>query len=193
MNKKQAIVIILIIVAMTTRFVFIVDGVSVLPNFTAVGAIAIMGATYLKGITKWLIPLALLWISDLILNNLIYSQYFDHFQIFGDPWVYGSFLLVGLFAGVLMKRASWGRLFVTCIGGAVIFYLVTNFAVWAQSTGTYPRDMNGLIMCYEAAIPFFRNTLLGNLFFGFALFGIFELLASRIKGLEPVLIKKPII
>ncbi len=190
MKKKEILIVMLILVAMSTRFLFIVDGESLLPNFTAVGAIAIFGACYLKGFKKWIIPLAVLWISDLILNNIIYGAYYEHFQVLGSMWVYGSFLLIGLVAFRMMQKANWTRLALTSLTAAVLFFLITNFGVWVSATSPYSKDLSGLVQSYVAGIPFFRNTLLGNLFFGFALFGSYEMLASRIKEIEPLILSK---
>ena len=187
MKAKEILILLLIVVAMSTRFVFLIDGESVLPNFTAVGAIAILGAVYLTGIKKWLFPLGVLWASDLILNNVIYHQYFDHFQVFGEIWVYISIGLIGLLAIRIMKKKTWTRLAITSILAGVLFYLITNFGVWLNSSSPYPKDINGLVQCYEAGIPFFRNTLISNLLFSFALFGIYETIAKKASGLKPEL------
>ncbi len=60
---------------------------------------------------------------------------------------------------------------------AVIFYLVTNFSVWAGDP-LYPKTWTGLIACYTAAIPFFRNSLIGDFSFVAALFGGFAALEN---------------
>lgn len=190
MKKKEIIVLLLIIVAMATRFLFIVDGVSIIPNFTAVGAIAILGATHLNGLKKWVLPLVVLWLSDLILNNVVYAQYYDSFQVFGSPWVYGSILLIGLLAYFMMRKPSWGKLALTGLGGAILFFLVTNFGVWISPTSPYAKDIGGLVSSYEMGIPFFRNTLLGNLVFSFALFGAYEYLALKLSDIDAVINKK---
>lgn len=190
MSKKEIIVVLLILFAMASRFLFIVNGESILPNFTALGAIAIFGATLLKGARKWIIPLVVLWVSDLILNNMIYAEYYAHFQIFGNVWVYGSILIIGLIAYKIMQKASWKRLALTSIVAAVLFFLITNAGVWLSATSPYAKDLSGLMQSYIAGIPFFRNTLLGNLFFGFALFGIYEYIAVKMNGLEPFFNKK---
>ncbi len=56
-----------------------------------------------------------------------------------------------------------------------MFYLVTNFAVWTFDS-LYPKTWDGLIACYTAAIPFFRNSLIGDIFFAAVLFGGFAVL-----------------
>jgi len=67
-----------------------------------------------------------------------------------------------------------------------MFYLVTNFAVWAWGA-LYPRTWSGLIACYTAAIPFFRNSLIGDITFVAVLFGGFAVLQRFFVSLrEPL-------
>ena len=62
------------------------------------------------------------------------------------------------------------------LASSVLFFVVTNFGVWATQ-GMYPMSLEGLVACYVAAIPFFQNSLLGNAFYTSVLFGGFALLA----------------
>ena len=66
---------------------------------------------------------------------------------------------------------------------SALFFLVTNFGVWAFGS-LYPMTWDGLIACYVAAVPFFRNTLQGDLFYTLVLFGGFRLLERRFSGLR---------
>ena len=178
-TKGLLLIIGLLTLGISTRFMFIVDGQSMLPNFTALGAIAIFGSNYLKGSMRFVIPFVILWLSDLVLNNVIYSQYYESFQFFGSPWVYSAFLLAILIGIAMMRKPSWSNLFFTAIGTGVVFYLVTNFAVWMSPSSPYLKNAAGLLDCYLAALPFFRNTLLGNVFYSFLLFASFEFFVSR--------------
>ena len=60
------------------------------------------------------------------------------------------------------------------LAGSVLFFVWTNFGVWAF-WNLYPHTLEGLVACYTAAIPFFRNTLLGDVVYSTALFGGFAL------------------
>ena len=124
------IVVLLVIIGISTRFLFLIDGESLLPNFSAVGAVAIFGACYFKGVSKWIIPLAILWVSDLVLNNVFYAQYYEGFQVIGDLWVYLSFIVAGLIAYKIMRKPSWDRLAITGISVGVVFFLISNLGVW---------------------------------------------------------------
>jgi len=192
MNKKEIIVLVLLIIAVTTRFVFIRFGESAIPNFTAIGAMMILGATYLRGWKRWIVPIFIFWLSDLMVNNIVYGQYYDSFQLLGPPWVYVGYILIGLIAYAIMKTPTFGRLLMTCTAGAVVFFLVTNFGSWIHPTSPYTKDIAGLIESYTMGIPFFRNAFLGDLFFGFVLFGLYDVIASRVDSLEPVLFRKSI-
>jgi hypothetical protein len=149
------------------------------PNFTAVGAMALFGGAYFSR-KSWalLVPLLALWLSDILLNNLIYREYYPTFTLAVNPWTYGTFaVLVGLGA-VALKKVTVGSVVVTSLMASVIFFLVTNFGVWLGSP-EYPQNATGLLLCYLAGEPFFWNTLLGDLFYCGLLFGSYELARRR--------------
>ena len=178
-------VIFLIFIGISTRFIFIFSGESWLPNFTALGAIVLFSAAYLKGKNRIIIPFAALWISDMILNNVFYSKYFDSYQLFGDIWVYGAYACMILCAWFLMNRVSWSRVVGSSLLIGIVFYLISNFGVWLSASSPYPKSLVGLIECYAAALPFFRNTLLSNVFYSLLLFGAYEYGLTRIPILRP--------
>ena len=115
------------------------------PNFTPITAIALLSS---KGFTnRWiilLIPMISLFISDLFLGL--------HDSI---PFVYGAFILITLL-GISAEKIKIS----TVLMSSTIFFLVSNFGVWFYN---YPITLDGLISCYTLAIPFFLNTILGDL------------------------------
>ena len=117
------------------------------PNFTPITAIALLSS---KGFTnRWiilLIPMISLFISDLFLGL--------HDSI---PFVYGAFILITLL-GMSAKKIEIS----TVLMSSTIFFLVSNFGVWFYN---YPVTLDGLISCFTLAIPFFINTILGDLFY----------------------------
>lgn len=136
-------------------------------NFSPLGGIALFaGALFLN--RKWLamaIPLATLLISDLALG----------YQI--DLFVYISFALIALLGRGLLNREETPQaapIALSSLAASAIFFLVSNFGVWAQGL-LYPRTLGGLAACYFAAIPFFWNTLMSDLLFTSALFGAWAL------------------
>ena len=137
------------------------------PNFTAIGAISILGGVYFgKNYLAFLVPILSMLISDFLLGfNMTLS-------------VYLSFLImIPLGIGIKNKLSNLSVI-KTSIYASIVFFLITNFSVWIFST-VYPNNIYGLLICYYAGIPFFFNKLLGNIFFSFSLFGIYEIVSKR--------------
>jgi len=130
------------------------------PNFSPIDAMALFSGAYLA--RRWLAfaaPLAAMVISDSVLG------FYDGF------WVtYIAITLVVLLGSVALTRVSALRVGGAAVAGSVLFFLVSNFGTWALS-GMYPLTGAGLVACYVAAIPFFQNTLAGDLFYSGMLFG----------------------
>ena len=145
------------------------------PNFTPVAALALFGgANFVDKRTAFLLPLGTLFLSDLFLGFSALT-----------PVVYGSFALVVCLGLWLRSRRSAHRIAAAAVMGALVFFSLTNFAVWAL-TPLYPKTVNGLIECYVAAIPFFWNTLAGDLVYSTVLFGGLMLAEKRWPALaEP--------
>jgi hypothetical protein len=101
----------------------------------------------------------------------------------GDDWrvtlvVYAA-ILVPVFAGMLARRRPGALPVVAAmVSSSLIFFVATNFAVWAF-TGMYPMNIQGLVQCYIAALPFLDKTVLGDLAWTGALFGGAWLLQHR--------------
>jgi hypothetical protein len=156
------------------------------PNIAPIGAMALFGAAYFsRKIPAFLIPVISMWLSDLVLNNVVYGQYFDHFIWFyqGCYFTYGAFVVIGLVGMALLKKVRVQNLIMASFAASVVFFLVSNFGVWASTT-MYPKDFSGLLTCYAAGLPFFKNTILGDLVYTGVLFGAFELAQYRISALR---------
>ena len=140
-----------------------------IPNFTPLGAFALFVGVFVARKHWWglLLPLLAMFLSDLFIG-------FYDFKLMAV--VYGSFLTYTGFGILVAKRKSITTVLLGSIGGATLFYLVTNFAVWAFSTW-YPHTVSGLLLSYTLALPFFKYTILGDLFFTSVLFGVYELAA----------------
>lgn len=128
------------------------------------------GAAFRKWPFSWTIPFIGLWISDLVLNNTVYARPGEGFQWFSDPGVLLAFSGIFLLGRLAL---TWNpmRLLGLSLSASVLFFIVTNFAVWAGSHGFYSKDLAGLISCYTAGIPFFGGTLAGDLFYTALIFG----------------------
>jgi len=141
------------------------------PNFVPIAAMALFGGAYLNKKYALILPLAIMFISDIFLGF--------HQTMF---WVYGSFVIIGLIGMWLQNHKSAKNTVLASLAGSVIFFVVTNFGVWLGPW--YQHDFAGLVRCFTMAIPFFRNTLLGDLFYTGVFFGGYELVKSALKRLS---------
>ncbi len=138
------------------------------PNFTPVAAMALFGGAYFSNKKiAFLIPISAMLISDLILG------------FHSTMWaVYLSFSLIVIIGLSLKNSKKISSIFLASISSSVLFFIITNFAVWI-SGGIYPLNFLGLGECYTAAIPFFHYTMLGDLFYVGVFFGAFEFMQYK--------------
>lgn len=141
------------------------------PNFAPITGIALFSGSYLSGFTSFLLPLSIMLISDLFIG-------FHSTMIY----VYGSFIVIILLGKYLRKNKSFIRLTGASFLSSVIFYLITNFGVWLNG-GIYPKTLKGLEQSYVMAIPFFKNTLLGDFFYTLFIFYGFQFVSLLINKL----------
>jgi hypothetical protein len=160
-------------------------------NFTPIGAIGLFGAAHFsRRYLSYLIPFAALWLSDLLLNNLVYARMYPEFYGEGfvwfsaaSLWVYLGFALIILLGSALLRQVKISNLLTSSLLASLIFFLVTNFGVWFASPFA-PKTVAGLLAAYTAGIPFFWNTLAGDLFYVAVLFGAFEWAQRRLPALQ---------
>ena len=157
------------------------------PNFSPMAAIGLFGAAHFA--KKWqafFIPLIGIWVSDLVINNYVYSSSSSNFVWFysGFYWQYISYILIiftGLFIfnrGISLTKTAGGM-----ISSSGIFFLVSNFGGWAGGT-MYPKNFGGLITCYAAGVPFIHNTIISDVLFTTVLFGTYYLLQVEYSSLK---------
>ncbi|SRR6056297_61849 len=155
-------------------FVFVAALSRLLPhpyNFTPIGGMALFAGGLLSGKRLfWIIPLIAYYISDLLVNNILYASYFDSFVWGGHFFVYLSLFSIIILGKFLLKKITVGRLILGSLGASTLFFLLSNLGVWITSP-LYPINLEGLISCYSAAIPFFQNTIAGDAFYVTLLFG----------------------
>ncbi len=143
------------------------------PNVAPITALCLFGGVYLGKKYAFVLPLFALLLSDYVLG---------FYQ--GMLWVYGSFFAIGLIGLWLRRNFTVVRLIGATTAGSVLFFIVTNFGVWVSSVVAYPHTIAGLGECYTAAIPFFRNTILGDFVSTGAMFGLYELLLRIVPSLH---------
>ncbi len=149
-------------------------------NFAPIGALALFSGAYFSSRRAALaIPLLSLIAGDIFtgFHQLI-------------PFVYASFLMSVAIGFWLRRKKSVPRIVAATVAGAIQFFLVSNFALWASSIGSFPKTANGLAACYLAGIPLFWNTLAGDAFYAALLFGGMALAERKFPSLqEPFLVQ----
>lgn len=168
----------------TPRFIFIISVIFAgaifrllphWPNFTPIAAIALFGGTYIsRKSLAFAIPLIAMLVSDAIIG-------FHSYMIS----IYISFIIIVMIGFILKKRVKFGSVLIASLSGSVLFFIITNFAVWLGSP-YYAQTFQGLIACYAAGLPFFNNGILGDLFYNAVFFGGFYLVQLRFPALARI-------
>ena len=144
------------------------------PNFTPIIAVAIMSGYFFRNIY---LSFAILLISMLLAD--VFIGFYNNML-----FVYLSLFLIAFVFFKISKKINFKNLFVYSFIGSLIFFIISNFGVWALgSPGAYDvaygKNLNGLVECYILAIPFFVNTFLSTLIFSYPAIFIYKSLASR--------------
>ena len=140
-------------------------------NISPVVAIGLFCGAYLPLRWALVIPLISMTAGDILLGWV-------PINLFGETAILLS-VLIG--SSLRNKRSVW-RIIGASVAGSTLFFFISNFGVWflGCSPGWYPPTMTGLLHCYAAGIPFYRNTMMGDLLYTGSLFGTFELLTRGI-------------
>ncbi|MEZ0607541.1 DUF6580 family putative transport protein [Fibrella sp. WM1] len=150
------------------------------PNFTPVMAMALFGGAMFE--RKWIglvVPMLAMLLSDALIG---------FHSTMGA--VYGSLALAWGIGVVALQKPTFGRVVASSLSASILFFLITNFAVWYGST-FYPQTPGGLLACYTAGLAFYNNQsfflngVFGDLAFSGLLFGGYALLQRRFPVLRP--------
>jgi hypothetical protein len=165
-------------------YLFVIFAVAVrfLPHpfaFTPVGAALLFFGARGPRRQMW-VALALLAASDLLLTTLVY-RYPLSWDLFVTWAWYAAMLGLG---STLRRNAGALRIMGSALVGSVVFFLVSNFAVWAAWKDLYPMTFAGLMTCYGAGLLFFRRAVEGDLFFTAAMFSVPVILHSLAGWLQ---------
>lgn len=150
-----------------------------LPNVSPVAAMALFGGAYFADRRiAFIVPFLALFLSDLVLglhNSMIF--------------VYAGFALTVAIGFLLKDRVTLTNTAFATVLASVLFFLLTNLGAWLTS-GLYAKSAEGLMQAYVAGIPFFQNSLLGNLVFVAVIFGGYQLLQKNVTVLREPVLKK---
>jgi len=135
------------------------------PNATPIVAIAFVSSLYLGKQWSIILPFAALLLSDLIIGLYDWKIMLS---------VYGSFALIGCLSWICRRHNSFLPIGISVIGSSLVFFLITNGAVWLFSPW-YAKTISGLLYSYELGLPFLRNMLVGDTAYTLVLIGVFEI------------------
>ena len=159
------------------------------PNFAPIASLAIFGGTVINNKKYALIlPLGALLLSDILFELFTSTKgFYDISQTF----VYGAFILI-TFLATKIKTVSTKNILFACLWSGAIFFILSNFGVWL--TGVfYPKTLAGLMQCYTAAIPFYKNeffgnmllnTFMSNIFYTAVLFGAYAIIKKTVVSIN---------
>jgi hypothetical protein len=157
------------------------------PNAVPMAAIALFAAARLPRRWAWMAPVGAMALADAYIN-LRYGQFPGVLIVSFTS--YATFAVIALLGGLLGRKAHPAARIGASLAGSTLFFLTTNFAVWAAQRGTgiglnYGEGVPGLLECYLAALPFFRNGVVADLIGTVVLFGCSALIAQFAAARKP--------
>lgn len=158
-------------------------------NFAPQIAMAVFSGAFFINNKKWAwaMPLLSMFISDVIYEVLymadlsvikgFYEGQFLNYILFSSMTLFGFFV----------KKLNLVRIASAAISAPVAYFLLSNFFVWFSGGGLQrPKTLDGLMMCYSDALPFFPNSIYSTLLFSAVLFGGWMLIKSASTKAVPV-------
>lgn len=148
-------------------------------NFAPIGAMALFGGHYFE--KKWqafAVSAGSWWLSDLVLNNFLYNRYFTGFTLLSTSFITVaiSLIIIILIAKLVIKKVTIFNVLSGSLMASLTFFLITNFGSYIE---LYPQNIIGLEAAYDAGIPYFKNTILGDLVYSAIIFGIYQLFFAQ--------------
>ena len=140
------------------------------PNFTPILSFALLSGVYSKNNLGIFIPISIMLLSDMVLGS--------HGTII---WVYSSLFVIYLIGYYFIKNISFKNVLLGSLVGSFLFFILTNLGVWFVG---YPKTIEGLITCYVAAIPFYKNTLLSAMIYTSVIHALYLLLHEKFAILK---------
>ncbi len=152
-------------------FVTIMRLVPHIVNIAPVAGLALFEGAYFNRRYAIFLPIAVMFVSDLFIG-------FYSWKIMLS--VYGSFALIGVMGSMLKENKTFFRVFGTTLAGSIVFFVVSNWAVWAFSS-LYEPTLAGLMQSYVMGLPFLKGTIVGDFMYVGIFFGAYELALRSLK------------
>jgi hypothetical protein len=135
-----------------------------LPNATPITAISFAARRHVGAMWAFIIPVAAMVLSDIIIG------FYDWRVLLS---VYASFLMVAYLTRFAPRGSGAARILLATVGASLLFFGVTNFAVWYFSP-IYAKTFAGLLQCYFFGLAFMRNMLIGDIGYTLLILGAAE-------------------
>lgn len=163
-SNGKLIVFTLILIAMATAAKFFFGPDLDWSGFSPVIAIALFaGFMIKKRDLSFLLPLLALLVSDVVIQFLYTQNLFPYAGFYNGQWINYLILMSAVLIGWGLKGRKTGSLLAGVIAAPTIFFLLSNFAVWMGAQVTYPKSFEGLMACYAAGLPFYKNALMATI------------------------------
>jgi hypothetical protein len=170
MNNKYLLAITLIIIATLCRIY------QPIYNFAPVVAIGLFsGYIFRQKNMAIIITLLASFVGDMLIS------YINKYPLFHNSFVfvYLSYILITLFGNKLNNsKLEWNKVAIFGISSSLVFFVITNFGVWLMDS-IYTKNISGLIECFIAAIPFYKNSFISDLIYIPLIFGSYAILTQR--------------
>ena len=185
-SNGRMIVFTLILIALATACKYFFGPDLAWSGFSPVIAIALFSGFIIKQRDmSFLLPLLALLISDLAIQLLYSQNLFPYAGFYNGQWKNYSILLIATLIGWAFKGRSYSALMTGTVAAPTLFFLVSNFMVWTNTTETvYAKSFGGLMICYEAGLPFYRNSLIATLLFLPVILIVYNYLIARKVSLK---------
>ena len=149
-------------------------------GFAPQWAMAVFAGAVIKD-KKWafIIPVLSMFISDLLYQILYIDGVSSLPGFYEGQWQ--NYILFGLLpiVGMAIKKVNVTNIFIASLAAPTIYFILSNFILWA-GTGTRgygrPKTFDGLLLCYNDALPFYRTSLIATAIFSAILFGSYFLI-----------------
>lgn len=180
-SNGRLIVFTLILAAMATACKFFFGPDLDWSGFSPVIAIALLAGFIMKQKDmSFILPLLALFISDAVIQFLYNQDLFPYAGFYAGQWKNYLLLLSATFLGWALKGRNYSSLLAGGIAAPTVYFLVSNFFVWQAATeAVYAKSLSGLMTCYEAGLPFYRNSLIATLLFLPVILLVFNYLTKR--------------
>jgi hypothetical protein len=149
-------------------------------GFSPVIAIALFSGFIMRNRSySFLLPLLALLFSDFIIHDMYRRDLFDYPGFYSGQWKNYLILLSAVLIGWALQAKKISTLAAGAVAAPTLFFLISNFTVWAGQHLTYTKDFNGLMACYAAGLPFYKNSLIATMIFTPGLLYLYNVLVRR--------------